>query len=225
MKTLKKPKAIIWDWDNTLAENRDVVVGAMNIVLTKYGKEEWEITKKKYRDPNKSLKENFVNFFGQEEKEAYEFYLQNYIKFNGLIKSAKNSLKLLKLINTTDVKSVIISNKEKSLLLMEIETLFKDIDFFKIMGNGDSEKNKPDASPIIKSLEDTGIEINPENVWLVGDSKLDVDCAYNSNIQPILVGKGNFAVAEFFEEKKKANPPLQQIMDFAEMIELFEKYI
>ena len=57
MKTLKKPQVIIFDWDNTLAENRDVVVGSMNKILAKYGKEEWEVAKKKYRDNNKSLKD------------------------------------------------------------------------------------------------------------------------------------------------------------------------
>ena len=79
MQNLQKPEVVFFDWDNTLALNRDVVVGAMNKVLAKYGKDDWEKTKKEKRDNNKSLKENFVNFFGAElEKQAYNDYLNFY---------------------------------------------------------------------------------------------------------------------------------------------------
>lgn len=223
MKTLKKPKAIVFDWDNTLAENRDVVVGAMNKVLAKYGKDDWEKTKKEKRDNLKSLKENFVNFFGEDNcKQAYSDYLEFYNELSYLLKAPANALELLKLLTNTDLKILIISNKERSLLLNEISVLYKDINFFKIMGNGDSKKNKPDASPVFESLDGTGIEINPENVWIIGDSIQDIDCAYNANIQPVLYGKGKLAEAEYFDEKRKSNPQMKSIDDFIEVIKFFE---
>ena len=85
----------------------------------------------------------------------------------------------------------------------------------------DSKKNKPDASPVFKSLENTDIKINPKNVWIIGDSNQDIDCGYNAGIQPILYGKGKLAEAEYFKEKMKAIPPMQQIMHFKEIIEIF----
>jgi len=226
MKTLQKPQVIIFDWDNTLAENRDVVVSALNKVLTKYGKEEWEATKKKYRDPNKSLKENFPNFFGENANKAYEEYLQAYSElYKDLLQPLPFSQEVLRHLNKNnpEVKLIIVSNKEKSLLLMEIEALYNDINFFKIMGNGDSEKNKPDASPIFKALEGSGIEINPSNVWIIGDSKQDIDCAYNAGCQAILYGEGKLAEAEYFEEKRKANPSMKNIKSFEELINYFNK--
>ncbi|HSQ97724.1 MAG TPA: HAD family hydrolase [Rickettsiales bacterium] len=224
MKTLQKPQVIIFDWDNTLAENRDVVVSSMNKVLAKYGKEEWEVAKKKYRDPNKSLKENFVNFFGENAKKAYEEYLQAYLElYKELLQPLPFSQEALRYLNKNnpEVKLIIVSNKERSLLLLEIEALYKDINFFKIMANGDSEKNKPDASPVFKALEGTEIEINPLNVWIIGDSKQDIDCAYNAGCQPILYGEGKLAEAEYFEEKKKASPSMKNIRSFEEIIECF----
>ena len=225
METLQKPQVIIFDWDNTLAKSRDLVVGAMNKILKKYGKEEWEVAKKKYRDPNKSLKENFPNFFGEDAKQAYEEYLQVYLEFKNLLEPLPFSQEALKYLNKNnpEVKLIVISNKERSLLLMEIETLYKDINFFKIMANGDSEKNKPDASPIFKALEGTGIEVNSVNVWIIGDSKQDIDCAYNSGCQPILYGKGTLAEANYFEEKKKLTPPMKNIDSFEELINYFNK--
>lgn len=226
MRTLQKPKVIIFDWDNTLAENRDVVVGSMNKTLAKYGKEEWEISKKKYRDPNKSLKENFPNFFGNDAARAYQDYMNAYLELYGdLLKPLPFSQELLKKLNREfpEIKLIIISNKERSLLLMEIEALYKDIEFFKIMANGDSEKNKPDASPVFKSLEGSEIDVNPLNVWVVGDSKQDIDCAYNANCQPILLGKGNLAEESYFEEKRKLTPSMKNIDSFEEMIKYFNK--
>lgn len=224
MQNLKKPQVIFFDWDNTLALNRDVVVGAMNKVLVKYGKDDWEKTKKEKRDNNKSLKENFVNFFGEElEKQAYNDYLNFYNEFSNLLKAPDNAKEMLKLLIDKGIKVIIVSNKERNLLLNEISVLYSDINFYKIMANGDSEKNKPDASPIFKALENTNIEINPKNVWIIGDSNQDIDCGYNAGIQPILYGKGKLAEAEYFEEKKKATPSMQQIIDFEEIVEFFNK--
>ena len=224
MQNLKKPQVIFFDWDNTLALNRDVVVGAMNKVLAKYGKDDWEKTKKEKRDNNKSLKENFVNFFGVElEKQAYNDYLNFYNEFSNLLKAPDNAKEMLKLLINKGIKVIIVSNKERSLLLNEISVLYSDINFYKIMANGDSEKNKPDASPIFKALENTNIEINPKNVWIIGDSNQDIDCGYNAGIQPILYGKGKLAEADYFEEKKKTTPSMQQIMDFEEIVEFFNK--
>jgi len=226
MKTLKDPKVIIFDWDNTLAENRDAIVASMNKVLTKYGKEEWEVAKKKYRDPNKSLKENFPNFFGENAKKAYENYISTYLElYKDFLKPTLFAQKALRFLNENnpEIKLVIVSNKERSLLLMEIKALYEDVDFFKIMANGDSEKNKPDASPVFKALEGSGIEINPINVWIIGDSKQDIDCAYNANCQPILYGKGKLAEASYFEEKRNSNPSMKNIDSFNDIIKFFNK--
>lgn len=219
----QKPKIIAFDWDNTLALNREVVVNAMNKVLSKYGKAEWDIIKKEKRDKNRSLKENFINFFGLEfEKQAYNDYLNFYNEFNYLLQAPENAKEMLYMLNKKNIYIIIVSNKERKLLLDEIKVLYNDINFYKIMANGDSEKNKPDASPIFKAVEDLNLEINYNNMWLIGDSNQDIDCAYNANIQPILYGKGKIADTEYFEEKKKATPPMVQILNFKEIIEFFK---
>lgn len=219
----QKPEIIAFDWDNTLALNREVVVNAMNKVLSKYGKAEWDIIKKEKRDKNRSLKENFINFFGLEfEKQAYNDYLNFYNEFNYLLQAPENAKEMLYMLNKQNIYIIIVSNKERKLLLDEIKVLYNDIEFYKIMANGDSEKNKPDPAPIFKALEDLNIEINYHNVWLIGDSNQDIDCAYNANIQPILYGKGKIADTEYFEEKKKATPPMVQILNFKEIIEFFK---
>ena len=168
------------------------------------------------------MKENFINFFGEDlEKQAYNDYLNFYHEFNYLLQAPENAKEMLYMLNKQNIYIIIVSNKERKLLLDEIKVLYNDIEFYKIMANGDSEKNKPDASPIFKAVEDLNIEINYNNVWLIGDSNQDIDCAYNANIQPILYGQGKLAETEYFEEKKKAIPPMVQILNFKEIIEFF----
>lgn len=72
---VQKPKTIIFDWDDTLADTRLLGVGALEKTLAEYGLPAWDIIKTQKRDPNKSLKENFVHFFGADEEEAYQKYL------------------------------------------------------------------------------------------------------------------------------------------------------
>ena len=70
------PTAILFDWDNTLADTRAAVVDALEHILKKYGKEPWAVVKEKYRDPKKSVKENFPNFFQDKADAAYNDYIE-----------------------------------------------------------------------------------------------------------------------------------------------------
>lgn len=203
--TLQKPKVIIFDWDNTLAKTRPATVESLNRTLAHYGKEDWETTKKKHRDHNKSLKENFPNFFGDQYKEAYDMYVNTYLDvYSDLLEAMPHARDVMSRLNDVDdIHLMIISNKEKKLLELEKDCLYGDINFCKVMGNGDSAENKPSASPVIAAMTGMGVEINPTNVWLVGDSNQDIDCACNAGCLPILVGNGLLAKKEYFEDKKK----------------------
>lgn len=117
----------------------------------------------------------------------------------------------------------IISNKEKSLLLKEVELCFPEIVFKKILGNGDAVLNKPSSAPVFKALDDVKYQINKDNVWLIGDSKQDSECAYNANIQPILFGEGKFTDEKYIKEKTNARIPLLQFNNFNEIRAYLQK--
>lgn len=194
------PKAIIFDWDDTLAHTRNSVVESMEYVLKKYDKEPWDITKIKYRDTKKSLKENFPNFFGNYATEAYQDYLEYYIAFGyNNVKPVENALPFLELCKNYGIELYIISNKEKSLLLKEVNFCFPDIHFNNILGNGDALRNKPFADPVFKALDRVYYKINEDNVWLIGDTKQDTECAYNAGVQPVLLGKGKFMDEKYLQ--------------------------
>jgi phosphoglycolate phosphatase len=203
---MEKPKIILFDWDNTLAITRLAVVKSMNYVLSKYDLEEWDTAKNKYRDKTKSLKDNFSNFFGDNSSTAYQEYIAYYIEQAiGSVEAEKNAVILLKKIKDSNIKIVVLSNKDHTLLDKEVVSAFPDIEFDGVFGNNDFAENKPSAIPVINICEQFGIERNPVNVWLVGDSSQDTNCAINANIQGVLVGKGNLMNEKDKQKLKQHN--------------------
>ena len=213
----RTPKAIIFDWDGTLAETRPAVVDSMEHVLKLYGKEPWDITKAKYRDTNKSLKENFVNFFGEHAKEAYQLYLDYYEKHGySKVKPMVHAENFMKFCESKNIDLYVISNKERQLLLKEIAKCFPSVKFKKVLANGDAPHNKPAPDPVFVALKDNKTPINRDNVFLVGDSKQDTDCAENASVYPVLLGSGKFMDVSDVK-RERLNKNLLQISDFNDL--------
>lgn len=201
-----KPKAILFDWDNTLAESRYTVVYCMNKVLNRYNKDCWEIVKKQ-RNNDKSLKENFGIFFQEESKKAYQDYVAEYLKYyKKMTKRPLNADNLISFLKTNAINLFVVSNKEKVLLNAEISFLYDIKQFDKILGAGDFEKNKPAPDSVYQCINNK-FPINSASVWLVGDSKQDLECAYSSGCQPVLIGNGNLASRDYFEDRLSSEKP------------------
>jgi phosphoglycolate phosphatase-like HAD superfamily hydrolase len=56
-----------------------------------------------------------------------------------------------------------------------------------VIGAQDAARDKPAADPVLLALKDSGIAPSSE-VWLVGDSVTDLECAKNAGISAILYG-------------------------------------
>lgn len=218
------PKAIIFDWDDTLAHTRLAVVESIEYVLKKYNKEPWDITKTKYRDTKKSLKDNFSNFFGENALEAYSNYLEFYEKFGySKVAPIEHAHEFLQYCSEKNIDLYIISNKEKKLLLKEISFCFPDIKFSKILGNGDALHNKPAPDPVYKVCEKASYSINATNIWLIGDSKQDTECAYNAGIKPMLLGAGKFMDENYIKTRINSSNPLVVFNNYVEIQEFLIK--
>jgi len=60
--------------------------------------------------------------------------------------------------------------------------------FTVLIGREDVEKPKPDAEPILKALE--AFEVDGKEIWMIGDTKLDLLSAKNANVKSIGVLSG-----------------------------------
>ncbi len=188
---IKDLKAVVFDWDNTLAESRTALVFAVNKVLAEYGLKNWEVEKKK-RDNNLSFKDNFVNIFGSDAATAYEKYRKIYLEnVDNMISTFPKTHDVLNFLKNNGVHIMIMSNKERVLLEHELPLLFERNLFDNIVCGHEAKQDKPHADHLLWTLKDVigDTKINKRNVWVVGDSPQDSQCAQNAGARAIRIGK------------------------------------
>jgi phosphoglycolate phosphatase len=184
---LPRPRAILFDWDNTLVDSWVTIHEALNITMAAMDKPLWSIqeTKEKVR---LSLRESFPHHFGERWEEARRIYLD---KFSAIHLDRLTALpgrgELLERLAGDGIYLGVVSNKTGALLRREADELGWSARFGAIIGAGDAERDKPDAAPVRLALEPSGIGAG-ETVWFVGDTGVDIECARNSGCVPVLLG-------------------------------------
>lgn len=184
-------KYVIFDWDNTLAESRSTLVLVINQVLKEYHLPDWEQVKC-LRDPNLSFRDNFPRIFGEEKaKEAYERYAEIYPSVvSAHIKTFPYVQEVLNYFKEKEIPILIMSNKDRRLLEIELPMLFDKALFSRIVCGHEALRDKPYPEQVYYTLQ--GLlakeEITPRNVWVVGDSPMDSAAAQAANAQAIRIG-------------------------------------
>ena len=75
----KIPKAIIFDWDNTLVNTWPLIDYAMNKMLKKMGHKKWNEEELRSRT-HLSMRDYFPELFGDRWREAGKIYVDTYHK-------------------------------------------------------------------------------------------------------------------------------------------------
>lgn len=206
------------DWDGTLVDTRQAVGDAMDYVLRLYDKEPWAIVKQKYRDTAKSVKGNFPNYFGAKADEAFARYAAYYRDTTMQTATPMaGAAEFLHLCQKKNIALYVVSNKEKSLLLAEKEQCFPQVEFVKMLGDGDTRRGKPSPDPVFAALQGADYAITRQNVWQIGDSRQDTDCAFAAGVQAVLLGEGSFMDERYKSEKSAAPFGMLQFADFVEL--------
>jgi len=194
---LKKPEAIIFDWDNTLVASLHLIDQARDAAFEKF----------KHSAPGAELmnscasKKSFFSQFGDKEQDVMDFFLLTYktLTKDGVI-PLYNAAEVLELVAASHIPMVIVSNKLNTLLNREVEMLQWNKYFDKIVGSKDTPRDKPHPDPVYVALDCIGMKPSP-NIWLIGDSTVDVQCAINTNCHPILFGdKAEFDETQFSDQ-------------------------
>jgi phosphoglycolate phosphatase len=192
-----RPRAILFDWDNTLVDSWATIHEALNLVMAAMGKPLWSIEETKGR-VRLSLRESFPVHFGERWEEAREIYLD---RFRAIHLERLTALpgrgELLRGLAGENIFLGVVSNKTGALLRREAEQLGWSTYFGKLVGAGDAVADKPDAAPVRMALAPSGIAAG-ETVWFVGDTGVDMECAGNSGCVPVLLG-GEPASPELLE--------------------------
>lgn len=184
--TLSRPRAVLFDWDNTLVDNWGAIRSALNAALRAFGLPEWSLEETHAR-VRRSLRETFPEIFGAEWERAraifYKSFEDGHLDALAVLPAAAD------LLGAIELPKAIVSNKQGRLLRREAEHLGWTGHFHRVIGAGDAARDKPDPAPF--ELAWQGLDIAAKDaVWYVGDTGLDMQGAHGSSCVPILVGNG-----------------------------------
>ncbi|MFO0997226.1 MAG: HAD hydrolase-like protein [Alphaproteobacteria bacterium] len=192
----ERPRAILFDWDNTLVDNWAAIGDALNATLTAFGHAPWTEAETRER-VRRSMRDTFPAMFGDRWEEARDIF---YARFTAghldTLKALPGAGELLEALESTGIYLGVVSNKHGELLRREAAHLGWTGRFRRLVGAGDAVADKPDAAPVALALEGSGIE-SRGRVWFVGDAGIDLVCAKNAGCIGVLVGPADLNAVEF----------------------------
>jgi phosphoglycolate phosphatase len=185
-------KAIIFDFDFTLADSSKGVYQCINYALKKLSYPAFSI-KETNKTIGLSLEDTFENLTGSKELELKNQFKKLFIECADK-KMAKNTYiyrtvpKTIKMLKENNIKLGIVSTKFRY-RINDILKRYKINKYFDlIIGGEDVTNNKPNPEGINKFIKI--LELKKDECVLIGDSLIDAETAKNSEISfiPILTG-------------------------------------
>ena len=184
---LPAPRAILFDWDNTLVDNWGAIHEALNLTLAAMGHPIWTYDETRLR-VQRSLRDSFPQMFGDRWPEARDIYYRSFSDVHlSTLRPMPGAHELLQELSERGVYLAVVSNKTGRFLRLEAEHLGWARHFRHLIGATDAAKDKPAVEPVEMALADSGIS-RGASVWFVGDGAVDVECARNAGLSAILVG-------------------------------------
>ncbi|MEQ9595400.1 MAG: HAD family hydrolase [Parvibaculum sp.] len=195
--SLPPPKAILFDWDNTLVDSWVLIHHAMTATFKAMGQRPWTLEETR-QNVRQSARDSFPRLFGERADEAtavfYRTYEADHLAQLRALPGAEEMLAALAAAD--DLLLGVVSNKRGSLLRLEAAELGWDRYFGPLIGAADATRDKPSPEVVDFALTGTGIAAGPA-VWFVGDTDIDILCARNAGCTAILLraeapGAGEF---------------------------------
>lgn len=183
---LVKPKAILFDWDNTLVDSWAVIFDALNYTLEAFGKPSWTMSQTQNR-VRKSLRDSFPKLFGDDWEKAADVF---YGRFDAIhlkqLSPLEGAAEMLAELARAGLYLGVVSNKRGEYLRKEAAHLGWDRHFSQLIGATDATADKPSTEPVDMAL--AGFDRSRgADIWFVGDADIDMECAFNANLTPILL--------------------------------------
>jgi phosphoglycolate phosphatase len=203
------PRALLFDWDNTLVDNWDVITDALNAVYDAFGMPRWTVAEAKARI-RESMREAFPKAFGARAKEAGRIFSDYFAEHHlDRLKEMEGASALLQALAGSGLHLGVVSNKRGRFLRLEAERLGWTGHFVRLVGAADAPVDKPAVEPVELALAGSGI-LRGADVWFVGDTDIDMRCAVAAGCFPVLLRSEPPRAGEF-----DAHPPALHLPDCA----------
>ncbi len=196
-----RPRALLFDWDNTLVDSWGAIHHALTVTFEAMGREPWTLEQTRQR-VRRSAREAFPTLFGSRAEEATGIFYQAFESDHLETLEAKEGAEVLLhgLADAGGYYLAVVSNKRGDLLRREATRLGWNGYFERLVGANDAARDKPAVEAVQMALGVSGLAPGPE-VWFVGDTDIDMVCAVNAGCLPVLLrdeppGPGEFQGSE-----------------------------
>lgn len=180
------PRAVVFDWDNTLVDTWPVIHDSMNAALAAMGHPGWSMEQTRER-VRRSLREAFPPLFGERWQEARDIF---YRRFEAIhlerLAICEGAEALIAALAGRGIPLCVVSNKMGENLRREAGHLGWERHFCRLVGASDAVRDKPATEPVDLALSDAGVRRDAD-VWFVGDTWVDMECAHNAGCTAILL--------------------------------------
>ena len=211
---LPPPRAILFDWDNTLVDTWGTIQAALNAALTAMGFPAWTMEECRIR-VRASLRDTFPRMFGERWPEARDIFYATYRASHlETLRALPEAERVTSSLACQGLFLGVVSNKTGPLLRAEAAKLGWERNFGRLVGAGDAKVDKPAPDPIYLATQELGLS-HYKDVWYVGDAAIDVECARHAGCIAILVGP---AAGE--EDRIKQLSPEAQLPELADVLDL-----
>jgi len=204
------PHALVFDWDNTLVDSWGTIHEALVLTFAAMGHEPWTLDETKARVRH-SLRDAFPALFGARWDEARKLYLDHFTSIHlERLAPIAGGVELLIEAKAAGFYLAVLSNKTGRILRREAEHLGWSDYFARMIGAGDASADKPDPAAMRLALE--GSTGDSADVWYIGDTALDMECAARAGCIGVLLGPrdpGDQGFVQF--------PPARHFASFTEL--------
>lgn len=194
---LARPRAILFDWDNTLVDTWVVIHHALKATFEAMGQEPWTLEEARER-VRESARNAFPKLFGARSEEAlevfYDTYEADHLKMLTPLPGAEAMLS--RLAARPALFLGLVSNKKGTLLRLEADALGWTPHFSSLVGANDALRDKPAPEAVEMALAPGDLSPGPD-IWFVGDTDIDMACAAETGCTGILLRPEPPGDAEF----------------------------
>lgn len=205
--TGRRPRALLFDWDNTLVDTWPAIHHALAVTFRAMGRQPWTYEETQVR-VRASARDAFPALFGARAEEAAQIFYRTYEADHlaNLRERPGAGAALHTLTGQDGLYMAVVSNKKGRLLRREAAHLGWAPFFARLVGAYDAPRDKPAPEAVLAALEGSGLSPGPE-VWFVGDTDIDMRCAVNTGCIPVLVRPHPPGSGEFGETGPHAHYP------------------
>lgn len=185
----KLPKAVFFDWDGTLVDSFSFLHAAHNHARQQFGMPTFTLEKFStyFGQPREKL---YTEIYGEKREEAkthFEaFVFSNYKEH---LKPLPYAAEILQFFKSQNIPCGVVSNKKRELIEAEIENYSWQDFFISIVGAGEAQEDKPSSAPLKLAVDNSGLNLDPQEIWFIGDTDNDVACANDFGAQTVFIEK------------------------------------